>query len=65
VVFTELHTICVRDEVAIDLMDLTLNPDGSPRHVDGLDPTVTVMLDQLLWWSNALRAARATHPYVA
>jgi NAD(P)H-dependent FMN reductase len=65
VVFTELHTVCVRDEVSIDLMDVTLRPDGSPRHVDGLEPTVTVMLDQLLWWSNALRTARATNPYVA
>jgi len=29
------------------------------------EPAVTVLLDQLVWWSEALRAARAHKPYVA
>jgi NAD(P)H-dependent FMN reductase len=57
VVFTELHTMAVRDEVGIDLLD------GSPQDRD--DVAVTTMLDQLTWWARALREARAARPYIA
>jgi len=56
VVFTELHTTTVRDEVGIDLL--------APRS-DKDERTVTAMLDQLTWWARALREARAAHPYIA
>jgi NAD(P)H-dependent FMN reductase len=55
VVFAELHTVAMRDEVTIDLME----------REQGHEPAVTVLLDQLVWWSGALRAARANRPYVA
>lgn len=58
-VFTELHTVTIRDEIAIDLMDARDEPGPT------LEPAVTVLLDQLVWWSEALRAARAARPYVA
>jgi NAD(P)H-dependent FMN reductase len=54
-VFAELHTVTVRDEVAIDMMDA-----GS-----GHEPAAAVLLDELVWWGEALRAARAGTPYVA
>lgn len=56
VVFAELHTMAVRDEVGLDLF--------SPR-TDRDEQAVTTMLDQLTWWARALREARATHPYIA
>jgi len=59
-VFTELHVMAVRDEVAIDLM--SLRGDGMP--LDGEDIAVTSMLDQLTWWGFALRDARAQRPYI-
>lgn len=63
VVFTELHTVAVRDEVAIDL--LAVRGDGTPRDRAVLDAAVMTMLDQLTWWARALREARAARPYIA
>ncbi|MPZ80183.1 MAG: NADPH-dependent oxidoreductase [Actinophytocola sp.] len=63
VVFTELHTVAVRDEVAIDLM--AVRGDGTPRDKAVLEVAVTTMLDQLTWWALALREARAARPYIA
>jgi len=57
VVFAELHTVVVRDEVSRDLMSTEVRQDD--------EPAVTNMLDQLVWWSQALRAGRAARPYVA
>src|SRR5262245_24949420 len=57
VVFAELHTVTVRDEVAVDLMEA---PPG-PEH----ERLANVLLDELTWWGEALRTARATHPSVA
>ena len=56
VVFTELHTMAVRDEVAIDLFTACSDRD---------EQAVTTMLDQLAWWARALREARGAHPYIA
>lgn len=57
VVFAELHTVAVRDEVAVDIMKTR----PGPRH----EPAVTVLLDELVWWGEALRNARANKPYVS
>jgi NAD(P)H-dependent FMN reductase len=57
VVFTELHTVTVRDEVAVDLME----SEPGPVH----EPAATVLLDELVWWGEALRAARLARPYVS
>jgi NAD(P)H-dependent FMN reductase len=56
VVFTDLHTHTVRDEVALDLME---NEPGPAQ-----EPAAITMLDQVVWWGEALRAARAARPYV-
>ncbi|GAB3447974.1 NADPH-dependent FMN reductase [Actinophytocola sediminis] len=58
-VFTELHVMTVRDEVAIDL--LALRADGIPG--DEAEIAVRTMMDQLVWWGTALREARARRPY--
>ncbi|MCF2527557.1 NADPH-dependent FMN reductase [Yinghuangia soli] len=54
-VFAELHTVTMRDAVALDLAAETV-PDA--QDADAL-------LDQLTWWGLALREARASRPYVA
>ncbi|HET6711197.1 NAD(P)H-dependent oxidoreductase [Amycolatopsis sp.] len=53
-VFLELHTVTMRDVVALDLAD--------PSFDDG---HVTVLLDELTWWGLALRDARRARPYCA
>ena len=56
-VFAELHTVTMRDEVAVDLMEA----EPGPAH----EPAASVLLDELVWWGEALRAARAARPYVS
>jgi NAD(P)H-dependent FMN reductase len=60
-VFTELHAVTIRDGLAFPKY-FTAWQDGQP-----IDPEVggyaKVLLDQLAWWANALRAARRTTPY--
>ncbi|MEU5978233.1 NAD(P)H-dependent oxidoreductase [Streptomyces sp. NPDC047315] len=55
-VFTELHTVTLRNGVALNLLD---EPWGDR------DSSVSLMLDQLGWWGVALREARARRPYVS
>ncbi|MEV0355278.1 NAD(P)H-dependent oxidoreductase [Nocardia sp. NPDC050697] len=61
-VFAELHAVTVRDTVSFH------NPwsrvDGGRLRADaGADGAATTLLDQLVWWGEALRTARATRPY--
>lgn len=58
-VFTELHTVTLRNGVFLDLMD------GLPAGEDGPVRAATALLDGVLWWGCALREARARRPYVA
>ncbi|MEU0986104.1 NAD(P)H-dependent oxidoreductase [Streptomyces sp. NPDC005953] len=53
-VFTELHTVTLRNGVAINLLD---------ERWEEQDRAAQVMLDQLGWWGLALREARALRPY--
>lgn len=55
-VFTELHTVTLRNGVSINLLDDT----GEDR-----DRAAALMMDQLGWWGLALREARAARPYVS
>ncbi|MFI6285823.1 NADPH-dependent FMN reductase [Streptomyces sp. NPDC051018] len=54
-VFTELHTVTLRNGVGINLLD----EPGEAR-----DRAAERMLDQLGWWGVALREARAARPYI-
>lgn len=53
-VFLELHTVTMRDTVALDLLDAAFDDDRA-----------RVLLDELTWWGLALRDARRTRPYCA
>lgn len=55
-VFTELHTVTLRNSVNFNIMETTCDDDGQ---------AVDCMLDQLTWWGLALREARAVRPYVS
>ncbi|MBA0052252.1 NADPH-dependent oxidoreductase [Streptomyces sp. AJS327] len=56
VVFSELHTVTLRDEVGHDLLESPLpGPLGERR--------AGALLDQLTWWGLALRDARALRHY--
>ncbi|MFI9505605.1 NADPH-dependent FMN reductase [Nocardia sp. NPDC052566] len=63
-VFAELHAVTVRDTVSFHGAVDKFDADGRP-----IDPMTTTaadkLLDQLLWWADALRSARAERPYVA
>lgn len=60
-VFGELHTVTMRDVVALDLAAVA-DPSG-PADGDAA-AAAKALLDQLVWWGTALREARAARPYV-
>jgi NAD(P)H-dependent FMN reductase len=64
-VFTELHTVVVRDSVRFNLLDDGFGGDGNPVAADSARQAAKTMLDQLDWWGRALRDARAARPYVS
>jgi hypothetical protein len=60
-VLTELHAVTIRDGLAFP-MYFTAWQDGAP--IDpGSEGYAKILLDQLSWWAQALRAARAAAPY--
>src|SRR5882757_2640541 len=63
VAFAELHTVTVRDTVSFHMAHGRFDADGSPHDAVGPSAAATVLLDQLVWWGRALRAARARVPY--
>ncbi|MFE9456091.1 NADPH-dependent FMN reductase [Streptomyces californicus] len=64
-VFTELHTVTLRNGVALDFLQQPLEESPSGPTGTRRDRSVRVMLDQLGWWGRALRDARALRPYVS
>lgn len=59
VVFAELHTVTVRETVSFHGVHSRLAADGSLADCD--DAAVVAadtLLDQLIWWSDALRGTR-------
>ncbi len=60
-VFTELHTVTMRNGVGLNL----LHGDGHPLDGEAPEQAATTMLDQLVWWGLALREARAARPYIS
>ncbi|MBF6249283.1 NAD(P)H-dependent oxidoreductase [Nocardia farcinica] len=64
-VFAELHTVTVRDTVSFHDPWTARDDTGALQAGEGADLAAKTLLDQLVWWAEALRAARATRPYVA
>ena len=57
-VFAELHVATVRDCVSFHMVGGRFDEHGEPYDADGCNRAAQVMLDQLVWWGSALRAAR-------
>ncbi|MFY1691766.1 NADPH-dependent FMN reductase [Plantactinospora sp. WMMB782] len=62
-VFAELHAMTVRDSVSLHGPWSGLGEDGAPLDAAVCEGAANGMIDQLVWWGRALRAARATRPY--
>jgi NAD(P)H-dependent FMN reductase len=58
-VFAELHAVTVRETVSFHDVHSRLDADGRfATGEDGAGAAADVLLDQLVWWSAALRGAR-------
>jgi NAD(P)H-dependent FMN reductase len=62
-VFAELHAVTVRDTVSFHMAWTQFDSDGPPNDGEGTTRAAHVMLDQLAWWAEAVRDARARRPY--
>ncbi|MFF2301444.1 NADPH-dependent FMN reductase [Streptomyces sp. NPDC058128] len=63
-VFAELHAVTIRETVGLQGVWGQFDENG--RAVDpATDTAAKAMLDQLVWWGEALRDARANKPYAA
>ncbi|MCY9784810.1 NAD(P)H-dependent oxidoreductase [Nocardiopsis sp. EMB25] len=63
-VFSELRTATLRDTVSFHNAQALFTADGSPKEdMSGAEVAVATLLDELLWWARALRAAREREPY--
>ena len=64
-VFADLHAVSVRDSVSFHGVWTQFTPDGRLLEEEGARRAAHVMLEQLAWWAQALKAARERHPYAA
>ncbi|MFG1705780.1 NADPH-dependent FMN reductase [Nonomuraea sp. M3C6] len=62
-VFAELHAVTVRNTISFDNHWERFDTDGRLTAPEGPDGAAKALLDQLGWWSRALREARAAVPY--
>ncbi|MEV6656947.1 NADPH-dependent FMN reductase [Nocardia fluminea] len=62
-VFAELHAVTVRDSVCFPNPWGRFDDAGELSAPDDADAAAAIMLDQLTWWGEALRAARLAQPY--
>lgn len=61
-VLTELHAVTIRDGLSFPNY-FTAWLDGAPIEADTATGYAKTMLEQLAWWAEALRSARAAAPY--
>jgi NAD(P)H-dependent FMN reductase len=64
-VFAELHTVTVQRAVSFHSAWAYFDEQGQPKDAERYTRVARTMLDQIVWWARALRAARAERPYVA
>lgn len=61
-VFAELHAVSLRDTVSFHNAGSSFE-GGRPKEPAGAEAAAKVMLDQLVWWGQALRDGRERRPY--
>lgn len=64
-VFAELHAVTIRETVSFYMAPHRFDDHGHPHDPEGVNAAATALLDQLSWWAQALRHARATRTYPA
>lgn len=65
-IFAEFHSVSMKDIVCFPRVLDHFDPDGGfPVDLERSNAAAKIMLDQLTWWANALRNAKASHPYRA
>jgi NAD(P)H-dependent FMN reductase len=63
-VFSELQAVTIRNTVALPCYWEQFTADGGwPKPSAGYEAAAKLMLDQLVWWAEALRDARKRRPY--
>ncbi|MDQ0378809.1 NADPH-dependent FMN reductase [Amycolatopsis thermophila] len=62
-VFAETHSVTVRDGVSFDQHWAKFGTDGRLLDPEGPDGAAKTLLDELVWWAEALQNARARRPY--
>jgi NAD(P)H-dependent FMN reductase len=60
-VFAELRAMTVRDTVSFHMAHALFDPTGEPIDPTGCNAAARAMLDDVVWWATALRAARSDH----
>jgi NAD(P)H-dependent FMN reductase len=63
-VFAELHATTIRETVSFHMAYAQFDEAGRPRDAESVSAAAKLLLDQLGWWGEALRSARAARPYV-
>lgn len=63
-VFAELHAVTIREVVGFQGAWAQFDADGNAKD-PAADAAAKTMLDQLAWWGQSLRDARAASPYAA
>lgn len=61
-VFAELHMVTIRDVVSFHMAPAQFDNNGRPLD-DAANIAAKTMFDELIWWAQVLRHARATSPY--
>lgn len=64
-VFAEVHAVTVRDTVSFHDAWSQFDKEGNAVNPAGCNAAAKGLLDQLTWWAQALREARAARPYAA
>ncbi|MFF8590423.1 NADPH-dependent FMN reductase [Streptomyces sp. NPDC015220] len=62
-VFAELHAVTVRDTVSFHNAGASFDDTGRLKDASGPDAAAKAMLDQLVWWGEALREAKERRAY--
>jgi NAD(P)H-dependent FMN reductase len=62
-VCAELHMVSIRDTVSFHMAHGQFDEAGQPRQPELVNPAAKTMIDQLIWWAQALREAREARSY--
>lgn len=62
-VFTEFHSVALRDSITFANFWESFDHDGRPTDVEHTSKLANGFLGQLTWWAQTLRQARTERPY--